>query len=181
MEPSTPQWLVRTSQNLIAGPYSRDQVRQMILSGQLRAQDEVCRSNHYWIQLHEREEVSSELGADLLAHLALESDEEATLTRTDPAVTLRSSESEHSLDAQIPDLPDLTEYEEPQTSVLTLPKLERPPSPPEPRLTPSPRLYPDTRGERVSAIEPPSLWRWIIGALVFGCVLLLFYLLKRLQ
>ena len=220
MDPGTPQWLVRTALNLIAGPYSREQVRQMILSGQLRAQDEICRSNHYWIQLHEREEVSAELGADVLAHLSNDADEEATLTRTDPGAGLRPQPSAGAApsvpvatvevateDASIPDLPDLAEFEDEQTSVLThqqMGRLSQPHSRPaapapvaapvartpvapaltlslEPQNTQAQRTFPDTRGERVRSVEPSAFWRWFVGALVFGCALLLFHLLKRLQ
>lgn len=213
MDPGTPQWLVRTAQNLVAGPYSREQVRQMILSGQLKAQDEICRSNHYWIQLHEREEVSSELGADVLASLSNDTDEEATLTRTDPGAGLRPPQSasasaaspESSADDAIPDLPDLAEFEDEQTSVLThqqMGRLSQPhshspsasttvaPRTPvtpaltlslEPQNTQAQHTYVDTRGERVRAVEPSAFWRWLVGALVFGCALLLFHLLKRLQ
>jgi hypothetical protein len=222
MDLGTPQWLVRTAQNLVAGPYSREQVRQMILSGQLKAQDEICRSNHYWIQLHEREEVSAELGSDVLAHLSNDVDEEATLTRTDPGAGLRPVQTtsasktpfpeappaESPSEEVIPDLPDLAEFEDEQTSVLThqqMGKLSQPHArPPTPTPTPAPasaprpvppaltlslepqntqaqRVYPDTRGERVRAVEPSAFWRWLVGALVFGCALLLFHLLKRLQ
>ncbi|MEO5970882.1 MAG: hypothetical protein ABIQ95_13220 [Bdellovibrionia bacterium] len=59
------QWLIRTAKNWIAGPYSKEQVCKMILDGSLGLQDEVCPANGYWILLHERKEIFTQLGVQV--------------------------------------------------------------------------------------------------------------------
>jgi hypothetical protein len=58
------QWLVRTHQNQLTGPFPKDEVLRLIREGALGLQDEVCQANHYWITLHEREEVMAQLGIE---------------------------------------------------------------------------------------------------------------------
>src|SRR5688500_16240212 len=82
------QWLVRTSKNLIAGPYTKDQICQLIRDGQLTHQDEVCRANDYWITLHEREEVLRLLGIEMPKAAG---EEEVTETQTETAATLAAA------------------------------------------------------------------------------------------
>jgi hypothetical protein len=74
------QWLIRTSQNLVAGPYTREQVCQLIRDGQLGLQDEFCAANGYWIYVHEREEVKRVLGVDVPR--GAPTDDEITETQT---------------------------------------------------------------------------------------------------
>ncbi len=77
------QWLIRTKENWIAGPYSRVQVKQLILDGKLTIQDEVCLANHYWFFIHERNELAAQLGIDISAILKSDGDDEsAEITET---------------------------------------------------------------------------------------------------
>jgi hypothetical protein len=93
------QWLVRTANNWIAGPYSVDQVCQMVRDGKLVLQDEICLANKYWVYLHEREEVKQLLGIEVpKAHPG--SDDEVTETEmvmedgpTDPGIPMPAEES----------------------------------------------------------------------------------------
>jgi hypothetical protein len=98
------QWLIRTVENAISGPYTKEQVCQLILDGELGVQDEVCQANGYWIFLHEREEVMRQLGVEV--SLKASSDEEITdthsvssLERTDP--DLSQSVVEQATSSQI--------------------------------------------------------------------------------
>jgi hypothetical protein len=75
------QWLVRTAKNVISGPYNKEALCQMILSGELGSQDEVCESGQFWIFLHEREEVAKQLGINL-PKPPKNPDEETTETQT---------------------------------------------------------------------------------------------------
>jgi hypothetical protein len=59
------QWLIRTADNWISGPYTLDQVSQMILGGKLGPEDEVCTANGYWFYLHESTELKTQLGIEL--------------------------------------------------------------------------------------------------------------------
>jgi hypothetical protein len=56
------QWMVRTAQNVMKGPYSIDEIRDFIQSSKLTTLDEVCPSGGYWFFLHEAEEVETQLG-----------------------------------------------------------------------------------------------------------------------
>lgn len=95
------QWLVRTASNWIAGPYSKEQVRQMILERKLSHQDEVCNANGYWIFLHEREEILAQLGIEVPRALG-EPGEDVTETqtavsedRTDPDLSRQKDQLRH--------------------------------------------------------------------------------------
>ena len=85
------QWLVRTSQNVIAGPYPREQILQMIKDRHLRPQDEVCPGNSYWFFLHEAEEVIRFLGAEAIPQTHVEGEEVTeTQTQTDTHTETRT-------------------------------------------------------------------------------------------
>src|SRR6476620_100587 len=75
-------WLVRTAENVIAGPYNKDQIRDLIRDGQLKLPDEVCAANGHWFYLHEHEEVAQHLGPDVSRRL-IEPDAEPTQTQTE--------------------------------------------------------------------------------------------------
>jgi hypothetical protein len=77
-------WMIRTSENLISGPYSKKQVIQLIDDGQLELTDEICHANQYWIYLHEQEEVKRQLGIDIPNSFI--EPEEPTQTETDTSV-----------------------------------------------------------------------------------------------
>lgn len=76
------QWLIRTVKNVIAGPYSKDQIRQLIQSGQLSLQDEICQANQYWISLYETDEVMRQLGIEIPRSMIGEEDITETSTET---------------------------------------------------------------------------------------------------
>src|SRR3954471_13137598 len=74
------QWLVRTAQNLIMGPYKKEDVLNLIREGSLTLQDEVCQANHFWFYLHEHEELKRQLGLEMPHQLP--ADDDVTLTQT---------------------------------------------------------------------------------------------------
>src|ERR1700751_5995740 len=76
------QWLIRTAENQITGPFTRSEVCQFIQQGMLQANDEVCRANNYWFYLHEHQEIRAQLGMELPKELYPEA-EESTQTETD--------------------------------------------------------------------------------------------------
>jgi hypothetical protein len=78
---SMEQWLTRTAENWIAGPYSKEQVSQMILDGRLGLQDEICPANGYWIMIHETKEIMDHLGIQVpRAHGSAEEVTESEIT-----------------------------------------------------------------------------------------------------
>jgi hypothetical protein len=109
------KWLVRTEKNVITGPFSTERVRQLILEGKLAGQDEVCRSNSYWIYLHESDEVLKQLNVRLPSPVPSEGRGEQTETAIDLRLSLESGAS-HGPGEGIPDLDaNLTE----ETAVLS--------------------------------------------------------------
>lgn len=79
------QWLIRTAENQITGPFTRHEVCQFIQQGKLQANDEVCQANTYWFFLHEHEEIRKQLGIDLPKELYLQA-EDSTQTQTDTEI-----------------------------------------------------------------------------------------------
>jgi hypothetical protein len=55
-------WLVRTTENQIAGPFSKDRLMSLLQEGQLNFRDELCKANDEWFSLSETEEVRRRLG-----------------------------------------------------------------------------------------------------------------------
>lgn len=79
--PSPDLWLVRTAKNVISGPFSREKVSELVRSGALALQDEICNANRYWVYLHEREEIRRQLGVEPPMP-PVNPDEEITETQT---------------------------------------------------------------------------------------------------
>jgi hypothetical protein len=74
-------WMIRTAENILSGPFSKQQIVQLIEEGKLDITDEVCSSSGYWIFLHEQIEVRRHLGFDLPK--AFFDTEESTQTESD--------------------------------------------------------------------------------------------------
>jgi hypothetical protein len=49
------EWLIRTSDHFILGPLLRDKLIELIESGRLKDDDEICRGNGFWLFLREKE------------------------------------------------------------------------------------------------------------------------------
>jgi hypothetical protein len=47
-------WLIRTKTNFILGPVSRDKLLELIETGSLTEEDELCSGNGYWFYLREQ-------------------------------------------------------------------------------------------------------------------------------
>ena len=97
-------WMTRTIQNLIEGPFDKEEICQKVLQGQLKLQDEVCQGNDYWFFLHEAVEVKKFLGIEVPRQKRRDDDDTQTetetatatqtqtagVTRTDPADGIRA-------------------------------------------------------------------------------------------
>lgn len=130
------QWLIRTAQNFVAGPYTRDQVCQLVRDSQLSLQDEVCPANGYWFFLHETAEVKKFLGIQVRRAVG-ENGEEITETQTETTDPLHgAADDEGSVEVEEgPELAELPEtLGEEQTSMLSnqaLRRFQAPRNPPE--------------------------------------------------
>lgn len=87
-------YLVRTMDNRILGPFSKEQVTEHILQGVLKPRDEVSPATEYWFYVQEREETLKFLGIEMPIHRDPEEDETQTetITATNPAEVLRAAE-----------------------------------------------------------------------------------------
>lgn len=59
------QLMIRTKENVLSGPFPKEEIVQRVMKGQLREADEVCSGDGYWIFLHERSESLALLGTQL--------------------------------------------------------------------------------------------------------------------
>jgi len=166
------QWLIRTAQNWIAGPYTKDQVRKMVLEGQLTLQDEVCSGNGYWVYLHERDEVLKQLGVEVPkspGH-AEEITETQTQTgdedheETDPALEADSSAQTREQDTEA------------GTTVLkSRPRAEF-------SITTGATIAPVSATSVVgTTVGPGALWRTRGWLLIAGLCLLIFLVLRLIR
>ena len=48
-------WLIRTKTNYILGPISRDKLLELIQSGSLTDEDELCSGNGFWFYYREKD------------------------------------------------------------------------------------------------------------------------------
>jgi len=48
-------WLIRTKNNHILGPISRDKIKELIDNGSIKGDDEVCSGNGFWLFVREQE------------------------------------------------------------------------------------------------------------------------------
>lgn len=87
--------MIRTKENVLSGPFPKEEIVQRVLSGQLREADEVCAGDGYWIYLHERLESRALLGVDLPR--TEEFHEEATETGTETATVTVTKPSVESM------------------------------------------------------------------------------------
>lgn len=51
-------WLIRTKNNHILGPVSREKIKELIGNGTIKGDDEICSGNGYWIYIREEELLS---------------------------------------------------------------------------------------------------------------------------
>jgi hypothetical protein len=201
MSPTPDEWLVRTAQNLIAGPYTQAQIIQLIRDGQLSLQDEICPANGYWIFLHERDEVKRALAIELPRSMAPGGEEEITETQTEATSPEIEPASEGSLPGtpggRLPALepmPTVTDTE--QTSMLSNSALrsfqaQQQQSETNGRKTLAAPVTHDLPSRMTSAspahgpqatvirgIEKPAAWKGIAWALLVSALGVLYFMLR---
>jgi hypothetical protein len=59
-------WLIRTALNQILGPVTKDKIKELISSGTLDLEDEVCSGNGYWFKIKENELVDKYIHGDYI-------------------------------------------------------------------------------------------------------------------
>lgn len=173
------QWLVRTTENQILGPYSRDQVCKLITEGELTLDDEVCGANHYWFYLHERDEVAGQLGIEVPQSMY-------ELATEEPTESLTVEITEESTDPDLSSRLSGSEGDPTSTTVLSSEALRRQFQ----RRSSTPgggtvRKVADQAQFHtpwvVSHLEKPSVWAWLAWLLIGVAGFLVFYVLRLLS
>jgi hypothetical protein len=73
-------WLIRTKSNHILGPVSKDKVKDLVQSGSLKSEDEICMGNGYWFFIREKDLLDKYLWGDELQSFNPVSEVESKLT-----------------------------------------------------------------------------------------------------
>ncbi len=58
-------WLIRTKNNHILGPVSKEKINELISSGTIKGDDEICSGNGYWLFVREQELVEKYVVGDV--------------------------------------------------------------------------------------------------------------------
>lgn len=58
-------WLIRTKNNHILGPVTKDKVRELIEKGSIKGEDEVCAGNGYWFYVREKDLINKYIKGDI--------------------------------------------------------------------------------------------------------------------
>lgn len=99
-------WLIRTKNNHILGPLSKEKVRELYYSNSIKEEDEICSGNGYWFYIKEKSLVEKYLIGDQIQGYNIVSEADSVLTvdvPIDESVTeinddidLENSESEEN-------------------------------------------------------------------------------------
>ena len=57
-------WLIRTKNNHILGPVSKEKIRELISNGSIKGDDEICAGNGYWIHVREQDLIARYIMGD---------------------------------------------------------------------------------------------------------------------
>ncbi len=57
-------WLIRTKNNHILGPVSKDKIKELISNGSIKGDDEICSGNGFWIYIREQDLVAKHIFED---------------------------------------------------------------------------------------------------------------------
>jgi hypothetical protein len=100
MAQTRPFWLIRKSDFRFLRPVAEHDLIQMIESGQLKSQDEICQANGYWFSLQDVAEVRAHLGDVKLNSLMVKGAEITSSTDTDPLPKTKLIQPAHASASQ---------------------------------------------------------------------------------
>lgn len=169
-------WLVRTAFNEVIGPMSRDALLAQIRDGKLGLQDEVCKANSYWIYLDEADEVKRQLGIDMPR--SIENQEDSTETDLQ-AMTQELSVPASGLGGASSGASVVDETDG-GTKVLSARSEHR-----SAQVRFDRRHYTPQMGQSqpliLGRVETPSIWRFIVGALIILTGVMVAWVIRYLQ
>jgi hypothetical protein len=171
------QWLVRTTENQIIGPCTKDQLVAMIREGALTIDDEVCSANNYWFFLHERDEVIGQIGIELPKQMYDQTNEEPT-----ESLTVEIAEESTDPDVSGIKLQEGVEGDATSTTVLSTEALRKKFNK---KAVATPRRVVDPGQFHspvvVSQVERTPIWAWLAWLLLGVAGFLVFYVLRLLS
>lgn len=192
------EWMVRTSNLQVLGPFSKDEVIEMIQSGEVLHQDEVCRGNSYWFFVHEQDELQKQLGIQLPVHKNPENTDEITETDTRaargaPAASRTAIASAAPKESELSETSDAgntvmfslqssdaaIEFEAAPHASAQAPELSPKPQPAQPA-APSTSEKKNLRPVSAAPPESPKILKGLVSALLVLSMLLLWMALQRL-
>ncbi len=187
MSVNEPKWMVRTSDNVLAGPYSLEDIKQLAEDRSLLKDDELCHANQYWFYLHDQEEVRTQLGFHLKFAASDDPHEEVTQTEQESGETKTLIDvSDHLDPSDLKDQDDIeleldtseeSSFEEGVLENRAFREIKKPQ-----KMT---RKYqpvhkPHTSGDQPvqsKNVEGPTLYKWavifLLGLVVFSLLALL--------
>ena len=123
-------WLIRTKNNHILGPVTKDKVRELIEQGSIKGEDEVCAGNGYWFYIREKDLINKYITGDVPQGFNPVSEAETVLcikssAPTKEANNSHSSEADNSSlpsddDLAYPDMQDLETSNTASTTILNV-------------------------------------------------------------
>lgn len=57
-------WLIRTKENQILGPVSKEKIKEFLSKGALKENDEICRGNGFWFWIKEKDLINKYIMGD---------------------------------------------------------------------------------------------------------------------
>lgn len=110
----TKDWLIRTKNNHILGPVTKDKIKQLISNGSIKGDDEVCSGNGYWIYIREQ---------DLIARFIFGDEEQGfnPVQEIEPIVSLGRIQNDLPADHPAEELPSAEDLEYPDATDLEYP------------------------------------------------------------
>ncbi len=81
------RWLVRSADNVIAGPYTKEEIRALSETRGLMADDELCPAGGYWFYVHDVEEGRRFCDFPLKPAFSTPIDVQEEITETDSGAT----------------------------------------------------------------------------------------------
>ena len=90
----TKDWLIRTKNNHILGPVTKEKIKQLISNGSIKGDDEVCSGNGYWIFVREQ---------DLIARFIFGDEPQGfnPVQEIDPIISLNRSQPDINQEAEL--------------------------------------------------------------------------------
>ena len=100
-------WLIRTKNNHILGPVTKDKVRELIEKGSIKGEDEVCSGNGYWFYIREKDLINKYIMGDVKQGFNPVSESETVLCNGKVEAALKEAQVDEDGNTSLPSDDDL--------------------------------------------------------------------------